>query len=444
MQAFTQSPRRTGEKHGQVRWLRRCGYWVVALALLPPLLAHPTIFFATLCLGYLLCSPLLYERLQPMSAASLNVWVVLEAMLLLAIVLKLELAQRVAGSVLLTLLLCQLAEGGHRRFLLGAAAMCGSAMASLGASYALKQQVWVPALSFQARLDWSAVLSLGLLLFMALAFTHIGYERSVRLHRAKHLLKQRSEQLQRVNQRLVRYLPAELPSRVSGAPEQRLSLQRRWLTVVFVDLCDFSAVTRALEAEALALILNDYLTMLDGCCRAAAGSLSKVVGDGALVVFEPDESEPQRAVARRAVALCEALPARLAALHEEWQEQGLVTQVQYRAGIASGHCSIGDWGRERLDYTVIGDRVNMAARLQAYARPGTVLLDDATALLVADRVALTLVEPLVLKGMGTLQPYLLTATGLVDRAKGSAMVPSVSVTLEGNVPPGQAVSKEAK
>ncbi len=443
MQAFSQSPRRPGDKHRRVRWLRRCGYWVVVLALLPSQLAHPTTF-AMLSLGYLLCCPLLHERLQPMSALQLNVWVVLEAVLLMAIVLKLELAQRVSGPVLLTLLLCQLAEGGHRRFFLAAAALFGSAIALHGASSALEQQAWVPKLSWQAESDWSALLTTLLLLFMALAFTHIGYQRSVGLHRAKRLLKQRSEQLQRVNRRLARYLPAELPSRVSGAPEQRLSLQRRWLTVVFIDLCDFGAVTRALEAEALALILNDYLTMLDACCRAVAGSLSKVVGDGALVVFEPKEQESQRAVARRAVALCEALPARLVALHEGWQEQGLTTQVQYRAGIASGHCSIGDWGRERLDYTVIGDRVNMAARLQAYARPGTVLLDDATALLVADRVALTLVEPLALKGMGALQPYLLTATGLVDQAKGSAMVPSVSVALEGNVSTSQAVSKEAK
>ena len=439
------SHRTTGiAKHrAQALWLRRFGYWAASIALVPTLLPQISAFSA-LCVAYLGCAPLLYERLLPATRFQASVWTVLETLILTALVLRLPIATAAGAAIMLTLVLCQLAEGGWRRLLL---VVFTATLSSLLIGFAYSALQGRPVLvlasslaSSLAQISFTVLVSSLLLLFMALAFTHIGYERSQRLYQAKQLLRQQSQQLQRVNQRLARYLPPELPARVAHAPEQPLTLQRRWLTLLFIDLCDFAACTRSLEAEALAVVLNDYLMMLDEQCKACAGSLCKVLGDGALIVFETTALRTERQAALRAIHLCQALPAAMVGLHERWRAQGLSVRLRYRVGVASGHCSIGDWGRDRLDYTVIGDRVNLAARLQAKAEPGTALLDDATALLTADRVPLTLAEPMSLKGMGTIVPHVLVGTELVDHARRSAMVPSVSVALEGSLPPGQAAS----
>ncbi len=71
--------------------------------------------------------------------------------------------------------------------------------------------------------------------------------------------------------------------------------------------------------------------------------------------------------------------------------------------MASGYCTVGDWGEERLDFTVIGAPVNLASRLQAHAGHGGVLVCESTAALVGQDLRLGAERALVLKGIGAVK-----------------------------------------
>ncbi len=99
-----------------------------------------------------------------------------------------------------------------------------------------------------------------------------------------------------------------------------------------------------------------------------------------------------------------------------WQKQGFDHPFQIRIGINTGYCTVGDFGsNERMDYTIIGHQVNLAARLEQAARPGTVLVSHDTYALVKDLVNVEEREPLTVKGNSrTIQAF--TILGLKDQA----------------------------
>ena len=403
-----------------MRLFRCAGFSVLGLALLLHVLSGTVAVgpFHWLAIAFLLSWPWLLTAsgVSPGAVGYLPSWLEpLESAFVVLLVLRCGFDHWQCGSTVAALLLCHLAQSGLPGLLASAlGALAGSALALL-----LQPNIGIVTVPdpFAARTA-SAVdlVLLMLILVLAGAFTLLGYRRSLRLHGAK-------TQLQVLNRRLARYLPPELPARLGPAPEQPPLMVRRWVTVVFVDLCDFSATTRQLAPEALQRVFNDYVAELEQSCSLAGASLSKVIGDGALLLFESERDGARRVAAGRAVALCQQLPAALARLDQRWRSVGVLAPLTLRCGVASGYCSIGDWGRRRLDYTVMGEAVNLAARLQQGASGGAILLDEATAALVSDQVPLS--QPLQwhFKGLGQCLVFALTAESSVDRARRSAIVP---------------------
>jgi class 3 adenylate cyclase len=335
--------------------------------------------------------------------------------------------------------LCQLAEGGARQ-LRSAGWFALPVLAAAGLVAAL----W-PAAPLAGELQTagglpgpvlvSALLLQGLFVALAGLFAGLGFGRARRQHRARAHLLLRNDNLDQINRRFARYLPVDLRARVERAPRQRLALEQVWLAVVFVDLADFTARTRALPAAGTAHILNDFQALLAELAKARAGTLSKLLGDGALIVFgaapgcsTADSPAARQRAAAGALAFAEAVLASLAALRCRWRDLGLLTDVRARAAVTAGYCSVGDWGAEQLDYAVIGDAVNLAARLQALAAPDSLLLDDVAATLArAGRSPLALVPRTVaVKGHGVLRVWQRAAGQRVDPPKGSAMVADAS------------------
>jgi len=199
---------------------------------------------------------------------------------------------------------------------------------------------------------------------------------------------------------LLRYLPKEAVTEVR--PEQGAAFRRDWLTVAFVDLVDFSKATLELPGEALALLLNEFFAKANDHVEAWGGSVSKFLGDGLLCIFPTPSNEARVNTARQAVRCVEQFPTLMAQLNDSWRHKGYVRVLAVTSGVASGYCCTGHWGSvARSDYTAIGTPVNLASRLQgAAARCGGILIDEITAALVADAVALGKAQELALKGIG--------------------------------------------
>jgi adenylate cyclase len=149
----------------------------------------------------------------------------------------------------------------------------------------------------------------------------------------------------------------------------KLPGQRLIATILFTDLKGFSSISEQLSPEALLLWLNEYLEEITQVVQLHNGVINKFTGDGIMAVFgvplprtTPDAIADD---AQQAVACALAMGNRLARLNQTWQQRGLPA-VEMRAGIFTGPIVVGSLGgRNRLEYGVIGDSVNIASRLES-------------------------------------------------------------------------------
>ena len=259
-----------------------------------------------------------------------------------------------------------------------------------------------------------------LILGYALALASQSFRQAQRLDAHRLALAERSAVLERLNQRMQRYLPPSLRARLARAPEEPCRWERAWLTVAFVDLVGFTELSERLDAEALADILDEYLSALVPAAERRGGEVSKLLGDGVMAVFGGQDGNHRRDRVVGAVDFCREVPGLLEGLADHWRARGDVVRLRMRAGVASGFCTLGDrGGAGRFDFTLIGGPVNLASRLQAHAPEDGVLLDPASAALAECVFTLAPPRMLDIKGLGNMATY-----ALVDPSAPSAIVPA--------------------
>lgn len=262
-----------------------------------------------------------------------------------------------------------------------------------------------------------------LIVGFSLALGNASYRQARRLDHQRRTLAERSAALERLNGRMERYLPPSLRERLAHAPEASCRWERRWLSVAFVDLVGFTEVSERLEAEPLAAILDDYLGGLIRAAEAHGGEVSKLLGDGVLVVFGIHEDAGRRQRAAAALGFCRGVPELLTDLARHWRARGELVSLHMRAGVASGYCTLGDrGGADRLDFTLVGTPVNLASRLQSHARQDGVLADAATAALAESTFRLEPPRVLRLKGLGDVPAFPVDGGPCVDPPPPSAIV----------------------
>lgn len=187
----------------------------------------------------------------------------------------------------------------------------------------------------------------------------------------------------------------------------KLPGQRLIATMLFTDIRNFSTLSEQMPPEALLEWLNEYLSAITEEVKANHGIINKFTGDGLLAVFgvpinrvTPIEVSQD---ARLAVECALAMGDRLQALNEDWQTRQLPT-AQMRVGIFTGPIVAGSLGgKDRLEYGVIGDSVNIASRLESYAKDQQtelcrILIAKDTLVHLQDRFAVEPWGPLALKG----------------------------------------------
>ncbi len=186
--------------------------------------------------------------------------------------------------------------------------------------------------------------------------------------------------------------------------------QRKQVTVLFSDLVDFTVLSSELDSEDVRTVIAEYFAMWARCIEDEGGIVEKFIGDAVMAVFgmhRAREDDPHRAV-RAALAMND----RLGDLNQELENRHGIT-LQMRVGIDTGDVVVSTVDdRTARDVVVVGEIVNRAARLQAAAPPGGILLSDDACQLVKGSFALRRVEPLRLKGIAKpVQAYLALAGG---------------------------------
>jgi len=196
---------------------------------------------------------------------------------------------------------------------------------------------------------------------------------------------------------LERYVSKPLAQQIlKHRDELKLGGEEKEVSILFCDIRRFTALAEQLPPSLVVKLLNDFFIRMIGVVIEHEGMVDKLMGDSIMALFGAPISlgdDPLRAV-RCALDMQRALTA----FNAERETEGL-PQLEMGIGINTGPVVAGNIGSAmRMEYTVIGDSVNIAARLQGIARPGEILISGATLTRVQGRVLVTPMEPMTLKG----------------------------------------------
>ncbi len=227
------------------------------------------------------------------------------------------------------------------------------------------------------------------------------------------------------------HMPEELAQKLRAASPPALE-ERKLVTVLFCDLVGSTAIAERMDPEEYRDLLEQYMALAFREIYAVEGIVNTLAGDGLMALFGAPiahEDAPHRAV-RAALAIRDAL----AVFNATPAARGL--ELQVRIGIHTGPVIVGTVGNDlKMDYTAIGDTTNLAARLQAAARPGAILVSHATQRLVRDAFVAEVAGPFEVKGKR--EPVVAyeirgatTATSPMALAEARGMTPFVGRTAE--------------
>lgn len=182
---------------------------------------------------------------------------------------------------------------------------------------------------------------------------------------------------------LSRFMSQEVVERVvAGDHSMALGGRRANVTVMFADMVAFTRAAEQMPPEQVVGMLNELFTVLTEAVFRHEGIVDKFIGDCVMGVWGAPVEDPDHAV--KALEAAEDMMAFLEAGSEKWRDEYGV-EVRLAIGINSGSAIVGNIGSDkRMDYTVVGDVVNVAARLETIAAPNQVLVGAATQSLASD------------------------------------------------------------
>jgi class 3 adenylate cyclase len=214
-------------------------------------------------------------------------------------------------------------------------------------------------------------------------------------------LRQTNATLENVSRQLAKYISPQLyQSIIDGRQDVKIESTRKKLTIFFSDIEGFAEITDQLESEELTALLNEYLTEMSGIAERHGANFDKFIGDAIMCYFGDPETRGVKEDADACLRMALDMRERLHELQSGWQDRGLIDRpFRARMGINTGYCTVGNFGsQDRMDYTIIGHEVNLAARLEANAEPGGILLAAETYSLVKDWLLAEEREALTVKG----------------------------------------------
>jgi class 3 adenylate cyclase/DNA-binding response OmpR family regulator len=168
-----------------------------------------------------------------------------------------------------------------------------------------------------------------------------------------------------------RFVPPQVVDQILDNPEQlQLGGKRQEISVVFADIRGYSAYAEKLPPEQVVVMLNDYLSLAANVIMSYGGTLDKYLGDGLMAIFNAPETQSNHLVkAVEAALMIQQATRELAAQRGE--------ELTYSIGLHVGEAVVGYIGTDcAINYTAVGDTVNIAKRLQESAKPGQILIEE--------------------------------------------------------------------
>jgi len=219
----------------------------------------------------------------------------------------------------------------------------------------------------------------------------------------------KTERLEKISNQLAKYLSPQIYKNIFETDTDKVeTYTRKKLTIFFSDIKEFTNLSDRLDPDLLAEIINEYLSEMTQIALNFGGTIDKFIGDAILIFFGDPETEGTGVDAEKCVNMAIAMRKRVGELDEVWKKKrGISEGLQVRIGISTGYCTVGNFGSvQRVDYTVLGSPVNLAARLEAACGPEEILVSPETKNLVEAVFEFEEKKPLKLKGFeDSIKPY---------------------------------------
>lgn len=219
----------------------------------------------------------------------------------------------------------------------------------------------------------------------------------------------KNEQLQALSNKLAKYLSRQVYTSIfEGKRDVKIESYRKKLTIFFSDIQGFTELTEKVESEVLTSVLNKYLNEMSKIALDHGGTIDKYIGDAIMIFFGDPETLGEKQDALACIKMAIAMKEKLVELRREWEILGISTPLRVRMGINTGYCTVGNFGSEdRLDYTIVGGPVNVAARLESAAPIDDILISSDTFSFVKEDVVCENFGEIEAKGIAyPIQTYL--------------------------------------
>jgi adenylate cyclase len=216
-------------------------------------------------------------------------------------------------------------------------------------------------------------------------------------------------QNERIRETFGRYIDPKVVQGLIDRPEVAIDGQRRVMTIMFCDMSGFTSMSEGMTPRGLVKVMNHYFTVMSGPIRSNRGIIDKYIGDAIMSYWGPpfiEEEEQAQLACFAALDMADQVPALQKQLPDLLGIRAMPVPCDLRIGIATGEVLTGSIGSElMMSFTVMGDAVNLASRLEAVNKTyGTrILISQATADAIGSHLELREVDRLAVAGQSVPQ-----------------------------------------
>lgn len=217
-------------------------------------------------------------------------------------------------------------------------------------------------------------------------------------------------QNERIRETFGRYIDPKVVQGLIDRPEVAIDGQRRVMTIMFCDMSGFTSMSEGMTPRGLVKVMNHYFTVMSGPIRNNRGVIDKYIGDAIMSYWGPpfvEEDEQALLAGLSAIDMAEQVPALQKQLPDLLGIRAMPVPCDLRIGIATGEVLTGSIGSElMMSFTVMGDAVNLASRLEAANKvyDTRILISQATAEAIGSRLELREIDRLAVAGQSAPQP----------------------------------------